>query len=202
MKKRWFLRLVVLMIVFGGALVEAQAQFMDDRFLGFSVDGAIAYTATSESVSGFSIGISHPAPVLPNVGYMGLGYKEDEKLDDTYTLSTKLNVRSFEVYYHVLFPVVSLVIGAGGGLMEINTGIIQKGVGAIEYVNLVQPITEGFVRIGLPFWHSVEFHIGYHAINVSAVDRVKDSDTNLSSYKTKKSYTGGMASIGLLFVLL
>ena len=39
------------------------------QFIGISADVAIAYSAAPGSVSGYSVGISHPAPFFPNVGY-------------------------------------------------------------------------------------------------------------------------------------
>ena len=198
--KSWKL-LLSLWIGIIGTLNNTHAQLINDRFIGVGIDGAVSYTATDQPVSGFSISISHPTPIIPNFGYTTFTFHEKEALDQTFSLNTTTKVRSFEIYYHVPFPIVSLTIGGGGGVMETNTEV-QDGTGALEFVNLVTPVSEGFIRIGLPFAHWFEFHIGYHAFATPDVDRTKGGTTDLSTFKTKKNYTGGLATLGFLIVLL
>ena len=58
-------------------------------------------------------------------------------------------------------------------------------------------VTEAFMRIGLPFWSTIEFHLGYHAMSFTSIDITK-SATLLGTYSIdKKSYSGGMTTIGV-----
>ena len=58
-------------------------------------------------------------------------------------------------------------------------------------------VTEAFIRIGLPFWSTIEFHLGYHAMSFTSIDITK-SATLLKNYSIdKKSYSGGMTTIGV-----
>ena len=38
------------------------------QFIGINVDYAIDYSAAPGSVDGYSVGIAHPAPFIPNIG--------------------------------------------------------------------------------------------------------------------------------------
>jgi len=63
--------------------------------------------------------------------------------------------------------------------------------------NLETSVSEAFFHIGLPFWNTIEFHLGYHFMSFSSIDITK-SDKFQGKYPTvKKSYSGGMTTIGV-----
>ena len=167
------------------------------QFIGISVDAAIAYSVAIGDVTGGSVGITHPVPLIPNIGAMALSFGDDEQLNNEYELNTRVSMRSIEFFYHVPFPVVTIALGFGGGLIDVNTDIIHEGEGTVESVNFTAPIAEGFVRIGLQFAHVFEFHIGIHGVSISEVDRVQDSKTDLSGLDTMKDYSGTMGTISI-----
>ena len=53
------------------------------QFIGISADVAIAYSAAPGSASGYSVGISHPAPFFPNIGYSNVSFKDKETIIDS-----------------------------------------------------------------------------------------------------------------------
>ena len=58
-------------------------------------------------------------------------------------------------------------------------------------------MTEAFIRIGLPFWSTIEFHLGYHAMSFTSINII-ESATLLKDYgNDKKNYSGGMTTIGV-----
>ena len=64
------------------------------------------------------------------------------------------------------------------------------------------PATEYFIHVGLPIWSFLEFHIGYHAIGMNELDRLKKMPAAISNAYTnvqKKNFTGGMTTFGLQF---
>ena len=60
-------------------------------------------------------------------------------------------------------------------------------------------VSETFIHIGLPFWNTIEFHLGYHLMSVSKVDLTSKKKTSLKGTYTisKKNYTGGMTTVGV-----
>ena len=60
-------------------------------------------------------------------------------------------------------------------------------------------VSETFLHIGLPFWNTIEFHLGYHFMSVAKLDLTSDKNTELRGSYTinKKNYTGGMTTIGI-----
>ena len=60
-------------------------------------------------------------------------------------------------------------------------------------------VTEAFFHIGLPFWNTVEFHLGYHLMSFTSIDITsnKTGDPFQGTYNTKKNYKGGMTTIGV-----
>ena len=59
-------------------------------------------------------------------------------------------------------------------------------------------VIEAFFHIGLPFWNTVEFHLGYHLMSFNSIDITKGVSFQGKNYPTvKKSYKGGMTTIGV-----
>ena len=60
-------------------------------------------------------------------------------------------------------------------------------------------VTEAFFHIGLPFWNTVEFHLGYHLMSFTSIDITsnKSGGDFQGNYNTKKNYSGGMTTIGV-----
>ena len=53
------------------------------QFIGINVDYGIDYSAAPGSVSGYSVGISHPAPFIPNIGYSSVSFKDKDTVTDS-----------------------------------------------------------------------------------------------------------------------
>ncbi|MGB0361614.1 MAG: hypothetical protein ACPGJO_01085, partial [bacterium] len=45
------------------------AQSVKAQFFGISLDTAIGYSAAKKGVIGGSVGITHPIPLVPNIGF-------------------------------------------------------------------------------------------------------------------------------------
>ena len=181
-------------------------------FIGIDLDYAIAYSAAPGSVTGGSVGITHPAPFFPNIGYSTVSFNEKEditdssKSDTSVSLATKTTIKTINLFYNVPFPVVSIAVGFGFGSDNLYTGVetittideTYKGAKRDqEKSKFKTDVTEAFMRIGLPFWSTIEFHLGYHAMSFTSIDITK-SATLLGTYSIdKKSYSGGMTTIGV-----
>ena len=48
------------------------------QFIGLNLDLAIAYSAAPGSVSGGSVGITHPVPLFPNLGVSSISFQEKQ----------------------------------------------------------------------------------------------------------------------------
>ena len=184
------------------------------QFIGIDVDYAIAYSAAPGSVTGGSVGISHPAPFFPNIGYSTVSFNDKEDItgspgSSSVSLNTDTTIKTINLFYNVPFPVVSLAVGFGFGSDNLYTGVettttivetTSEGTKRdSEKSNFKTDVTEGFIRIGLPFWSIIEFHIGYHIMSFTSIDITK-SATFLGTYSIdKKSYSGGMTTIGVQF---
>ena len=182
------------------------------QFIGIDLDYAIAYSAAPGSVTGGSVGISHPAPFFPNIGYSTVSFNDKEDITDSsessssVSLDTKTTIKTINLFYNVPFPVVSIAVGFGFGSDNLYTGvetetkIVETYIGAKrteEISEFKTDVTEAFMRIGLPFWSTIEFHLGYHAMSFTSIDITK-SATLLGTYSIdKKSYSGGMTTIGV-----
>ena len=182
------------------------------QFIGINVDYAIAYSAAPGSVTGGSVGISHPAPFFPNIGYSTVSFNDKEDITDSsestssVSLDTKTTIKTINLFYNVPFPVVSISVGFGFGSNNLYTGvetetkIVETHIGTKrneEISEFKTDVTEAFMRIGLPFWSTIEFHLGYHAMSFTSIDITK-SATLLGNYSIdKKSYSGGMTTIGV-----
>ena len=53
------------------------------QFIGINADVAIDYSAAPGKVSGGSVGISHPTPFFPNIGYSSVSFKDKETITDS-----------------------------------------------------------------------------------------------------------------------
>jgi len=182
------------------------------QFIGINADYAIAYSAAPGSVTGGSVGISHPAPFFPNIGYSTVSFSDKEDITDSsesrssVSLTTDTSIKTINFFYNVPFPVVSIAIGFGFGSDNLYTGVETKTTIVETYIgekrdqvtrDFKTDVTEAFMRIGLPFWSTIEFHLGYHAMSFTNIDTTK-SATLLGTYSIdKKSYSGGMTTIGV-----
>jgi len=195
-------------LIIGPLLLTAPA---NAQFIGINVDYAIAYSAAPGSVTGGSVGISHPAPFFPNIGYSTVSFndkedKTDSESSSSVSLTTETTIKTINLFYNVPFPVVSIAIGFGFGSDNLYTGvetittIVETYGGAVrdeETSKFKTDVTEAFMRIGLPFWSIIEFHLGYHAMSFTSINITKNA-TLLGTYgNVKKSYSGGMTTIGV-----
>ena len=181
------------------------------QFIGINADVAIDYSAAPGSVSGYSVGIAHPAPFIPNIGYSSVSFKDKETITDasdstsSVLLETTTTIKTINLFYNVPFPVVTITVGFGYGSDNLDTGVetittivennTDKGTSDSK-----DSVTEGFLHIGLPFWNTVEFHLGYHLMSFTSIDITSnkkfvsfDGDYTID----KKSYSGGMTTIGV-----
>ena len=183
------------------------------QFIGINADVAIDYSAAPGSVSGYSVGISHPTPFIPNIGYSSVSFKDKETITDSsktssVLLETTTTIKTINLFYNVPFPVVSITVGFGYGSDNLNTGVETKTTIVETYVgtpkgqdtsDLETSVSEAFFHIGLPFWNTVEFHLGYHLMSFTSIDITskKSVDFNGSYTIDEKKYSGGMTTIGV-----
>ena len=178
------------------------------QFIGINVDYAIDYSAAPGKVSGYSVGIAHPAPFIPNIGYSSVSFEDKETITDSsipnnkVSLATTTTIKTINFFYNVPFPVVTITLGIGHGADNLNTGVetittIKENDVGKDNSESKDSVSEAFFHIGLPFWNTVEFHLGYHFMSFSSIDITK-SDKFQGKYPTvKKSYSGGMTTIGV-----
>jgi len=99
-------------------------------------------------------------------------------------------------------------VGFGYGADNLNTGVETKTTIVETYQNttkdpdssdLETTVAEAFFHIGLPFWNTVEFHLGYHLMSFTSIDITsnKSGGDFQGNYNTKKNYSGGMTTIGV-----
>ena len=170
------------------------------QFIGLNVDLAIAYSAAPGSVSGGSVGITHPVPLFPNLGVSRINFQEKQtktsSSSNTLSLVTDTKIETVNFFYNIPFPVVSIALGIGAGVMKTNTSVTVSSNS--DDSDLSTPVSEGFIHIGLPFWNAIEFHIGYHLMSVSKLNLTSESSIDVTDYSIeKKNYTGGMTTIGV-----
>jgi hypothetical protein len=170
------------------------------QFIGINADVAIDYSAAPGSVSGYSVGISHPTPFIPNIGYSSVSFKDKETITDSsnsVSLETTTTIKTINLFYNVPFPVVTITVGFGLGGVETKTTIDENN-DAQDTSDLKTSVSEAFFHIGLPFWNTVEFHLGYHLMSFPSIDITSEkSDPFEGTYNTKKNYSGGMTTIGV-----
>ena len=182
------------------------------QFIGINVDYGIDYSAAPGKVDGYSVGISHPAPFIPNIGYSSVSFKDKETITDspdTVSLDTTATIKTINLFYNVPFPVVTITVGFGYGADNLNTGMETKTT-IVETFNgtpkdlgtsdLETSVAEAFFHIGLPFWNTIEFHLGYHLMSFNSIDITSNKKfENFEGDYTidKKSYSGGMTTIGV-----
>jgi len=184
------------------------------QFIGINADVAIDYSAAPGSVSGYSVGISHPAPFIPNIGYSSVSFIDKETITDpdnrtsSVSLATTTTIKTINLFYNVPFPVVTITVGFGGGSDNLNTGVETKTTIVETYQNttkdqdtsdLETSVAEAFFHIGLPFWNTVEFHLGYHLMSFTSIDITSKKSVDFDGSYTidEKSYSGGMTTIGV-----
>jgi len=184
------------------------------QFIGINADYAIDYSAAPGKVSGYSVGIAHPAPFIPNIGYSSVNFKDKETITDTsestssVLLDTTTKITTINLFYNVPFPVVTITVGFGYGAENLNTGVETKTTIIETYQNttkdpdssdLETSVAEAFFHIGLPFWNTVEFHLGYHLMSFTSIDITSKKSVDFDGSYTidEKSYSGGMTTIGV-----
>ena len=177
------------------------------QFIGINADYAIDYSAAPGKVSGYSVGIAHPAPFIPNIGYSYVSFIDKETITDpdnrtsSVSLDTTTTIKTINLFYNIPFPVVTLAVGFGYGQDNLNTGAetkttILENQKAEDTSDFKTSVSEAFFHIGLPFWNTVEFHLGYHLMSFSSIDITKGV-TLAGNYTTEKNYSGGMTTIGV-----
>ena len=110
---------------------------------------------------------------------------------------------SFDIIFSIF------LFGVGKSILSINI-ITAKTKTTIEetYQNNKQTpdsseiktsVSETFLHIGLPFWNTIEFHLGYHLMSLSKLDLTSKKSNSLQGSYTidKKNYTGGMTTVGI-----
>ena len=184
------------------------------QFIGINVDYAIDYSAAPGKVSGYSVGIAHPAPFIPNIGYSSVSFKDKETITDpsdstsSVLLETTTTIETINLFYNVPFPVVTITVGFGYGADNLYTGVETKTTIVETYQNttkdpdssdLETTVAEAFFHIGLPFWNTVEFHLGYHLMSFTSIDITSKKSVDFDGSYTidEKSYSGGMTTIGV-----
>ena len=178
------------------------------QFIGINVDYAIDYSTAPGKVSGYSVGIAHPAPFIPNIGYSSVSFKDKDTVTDSssneLSLETTTTIKTINLFYNVPFPVVTITVGFGYGSDNLNTGVETKTTikedNDAQDTSDLEPsvsVTEAFFHIGLPFWNTVEFHLGYHFMSFSSIDITKGVSFDGDYPTVKKSYSGGMTTIGV-----
>ena len=183
------------------------------QFIGINADVAIDYSAAPGSVSGYSVGISHPAPFIPNIGYSSVSFKDKETITDSsdnkLSLETTTTIKTINLFYNVPFPVVTITVGFGYGADNLNTGVETKTTIVETYEggtpkdqdtsDLETSVSEAFFHIGLPFWNTVEFHLGYHLMSFTSIDITSKKSVDFDGTYTidEKYYSGGMTTIGV-----
>ena len=184
------------------------------QFIGINVDYAIDYSAAPGKVSGYSVGIAHPAPFIPNIGYSSVSFKDKETITDSsdstssVLLETTTTIETINLFYNVPFPVVTITVGFGYGADNLYTGVDTKTTIVETYQNttkdpdssdLETTVAEAFFHIGLPFWNTVEFHLGYHLMSFTSIDITSKKSVDFDGSYTidEKSYSGGMTTIGV-----
>ena len=197
-------------LIFGLVLIAVPA---NAQFIGINADVAIAYSAAPGSVSGGYVGISHPAPFFPNIGFSSISFSEKEDKTDasdntSVSLNTNTTIKTIIFFYNVPFPVVTISVGFGYGSQNLYTGMETKTTIVETYEgtkidpdnsDLKTSVSEAFMQIGLPFWNTIEFHLGYHHMSVTSIDITSKKSTNFRGTYTieKKNYSGGMTTIGV-----
>ena len=180
------------------------------QFIGINADYAIDYSAAPGEVSGYSVGIAHPAPFIPNIGYSSVSFIDKETITDSsdstssVLLETTTTIQTINLFYNVPFPVVTITVGFGYGSDNLNTGVetittIKENDVDKDNSESKDSVSEAFFHIGLPFWNTVEFHLGYHLMSFTNIDVTSKKSVDFQGNYTieKKRYSGGMTTIGV-----
>ena len=181
------------------------------QFIGINADVAIDYSAAPGSVSGYSVGISHPAPFIPNIGHSSVSFIDKESITDSkgdykLSLETKTTITTINLFYNIPFPVVTITVGFGGGSQNLGTGVEtittivetdNNSATILDNIDEKDSLIEAFFHIGIPFWNTIEFHLGYQYMSFSSIDRTSKKIEGTYTNDNKRNYTGGMTTIGV-----
>ena len=130
------------------------------------------------------------------------------KNNTSVSLNTNTTIKTIILFYNVPFPVVTISVGYGLGSQNLYTGmetittIVETYKGTkidTDKSELKTYVSEAFMQIGLPFWNTIEFHLGYHHMSVTSIDITSKKSKNFRGKYTieKKNYSGGMTTIGV-----
>ena len=183
------------------------------QFIGINVDYGIDYSAAPGKVDGYSVGISHPAPFIPNIGYSYVSFIDKESItipsdNSSVSLETTTTIKTINLFYNIPFPVVTITVGFGYGADNLYTGVEtittivetdNNSATILDNIDEKDSLIEAFFHIGIPFWNTIEFHLGYHLMSFTSIDIAsnKSGDPFEGTYNTKKKYSGGMTTIGV-----
>ena len=181
------------------------------QFIGINADVAIGYSAAPGKVSGGSVGISHPAPFIPNIGHSSVSFIDKESITDSkgdykLSLETETTITTINLFYNIPFPVVTITVGFGGGSQNLGTGVEtittivetdNNSATILDNIDEKDSLIEAFFHIGIPFWNTIEFHLGYHYMSFSSIDRTSKKIEGTYTNDNKRNYTGGMTTIGV-----
>ena len=181
------------------------------QFIGINADVAIDYSAAPGKVDGYSVGISHPAPFIPNIGYSSVSFIDKESITDSkgdykLSLETETTITTINLFYNIPFPVVTITVGFGGGSQNLGTGVEtittivetdNNSATILDNIDEKDSLIEAFFHIGIPFWNTIEFHLGYHYMSFSSIDRTSKKIEGTYTNDNKRNYTGGMTTIGV-----
>ena len=142
-------------LIFQFLLLAAPAKA---QFIGLNVDLAIAYSAAPGSVSGGSVGITHPMPFVPNLGVSSIIFQEKQTKTSTSTPKTELTlvtdtkIETVNLFYNIPFPVVSIALGYGIGVMKTNTSVTETSGSSSnsDDSDLSTPVSVSYTHLTLP----------------------------------------------------
>ena len=120
-------------------------------------------------------------------------------------MNTKVKIETINLFYHVPFPVVSISLGIGYGLITPKTKVIKtvSNIESEDSTEFNRPVTETFIHIGLPYFNIFDFHIGYHTFSTTEITRnegnlVYNETNNVDGIKfEEKNYSGSMMTVGV-----
>jgi len=182
------------------------------QFVGMSFDAPVSYTATTATVSGVYMGVSHPIALVPNIGVTRVAFTDEVKIapnDDptsdnkSLLIKNKIEISTINFFYNIPFPVVTMAVGFGAGIMHTASTMEIAALSVTddsEALNI--PVTEAFIQVGLPFWNTLEFHVGYHVLSTSSISPKKNSKTDWASAGggytvADQDYSGALSTVGI-----
>ena len=84
MSRNKTLQKTFLALLAGLILGLGPAQSVKAQFFGISLDTTIGYSTVKKGVIGGSVGITHPIPLVPNIGFSTLTFEELKEQQSKY----------------------------------------------------------------------------------------------------------------------